>query len=79
MSTSPYMTRGEVAEYARCAPITVYRALVAFRQSQGARGLRGSQPGGVNGRLMFHRDDVERWMAGQAPSSSSARPVRRSA
>lgn len=79
MTDSPWMTRGEVAEYARCSTVTVYRAWTAYRQSGGARGLRGVQPNGANATLRFHRDDVARWVLGQVPVNPRSRSLRRSA
>lgn len=66
MTDSPFMTTAEVAEYARCSVKTVERAWRTYRQS-GASGLRGTQRSGAYSALLFHRDDVGRWVKGEAP------------
>jgi hypothetical protein len=68
---SPYLNRKQAAAYANCSAVTVYRAWVQYRKT-GKSGLRASQPGGVNGVLLFHRDDLDRWIAGEAPSRAAA-------
>lgn len=77
MTGSPYMTRAEVAERARCAPVTVYRAWVAYRQSGGTEGLRGIQRGGPNSTLWFDPADVDRWLDGEAPVAPAKARLRR--
>lgn len=73
MTGSPFMTTAEVAEYARCSVKTVERAWADYRQSGGSRGLRATQPRGPYSRLLIHRDDVERWVRGEAPIASARR------
>lgn len=77
MTGSPYMTTAEVARYARCAVKTVERAWRQYRQT-GTDGLRGTQRNGAYSTLLFHQDDVTRWVAGEAPVAK-VRKLRRSA
>lgn len=77
MTESPYLTTAEVAKYSRRSVKTVERAWAAYRRT-GATGLRATQPNGAYSNLLFHREDVDRWVAGEAPVAK-ARKLRRSA
>lgn len=77
MTASPFMTRAEVAEYARCSSVTVYRAWVAYRRSGGTQGLRGVQRNGPNSTVWFHPDDVKRWADGADPVAPAKARLRR--
>lgn len=79
MTDSQQMTRAEVATFARCSTVTVYRAWVAYRQSGGKRGLRGVQRGGPNSTVWFEPEDVDRWTNGEAPVAPAKSRLRRSA
>ncbi|NKW17040.1 helix-turn-helix domain-containing protein [Rhodococcus hoagii] len=61
MADSPWMTVREVAEYARCCADVVYAALQREE-------LRGTQRVVPRGRWTVHREDVDRWLAGEAPA-----------
>lgn len=76
MTESPYMTTAEVAEFARCATRTVERAWAAYRHSAGREGLRATQRGAFS-TLLFHRDDVDRWVKGEQPVAPAKSRLRR--
>lgn len=67
MTDSPWMTTAEISSYARCDPSTVRMAYVEYRRSAGRRGLKHVQSK-ANSPCKSHRDDVDRWMAGETPS-----------
>lgn len=76
MSTSsPWMTLQQVCDYAQRSYETVRRAAVECQRSSGERGLKGAQRD-VNATWRFHVEDVDRWVAGEAPVAP-ARKLRR--
>ncbi|NKS54748.1 helix-turn-helix domain-containing protein [Rhodococcus hoagii] len=58
---SPWLTVAEVASYARCCADVVYAALQTGE-------LKGTQRVVPRGRWTVHRDAVDRWIAGEAPT-----------
>lgn len=74
MTDSPWLTVRETAAYSRRHKDTVLRALRECQRNGGRSGLKGLQQR-ANTTYRIHRDDVDRWMRGDAP----ARGLRRSA
>jgi hypothetical protein len=70
MST-PWLTLSEACEYTRRSAETVRRAAVAY-QRDNSKGLRGFQSH-PNACHRFHREDLDRWVMGLAPSRRSVR------
>lgn len=70
MTETHYMTRAQVAKHARCSKVTVYRAWILYRDSDGTRGLRGIQRNGPHSTVWFDPEDVDRWLTGEAPRST---------
>lgn len=69
---SPWMTTAEVAAYARCHRRTVERGYRDYRHSNGRQGLKHIQSR-PHAPCKTHREDVDRWMDGQAPTKGTRR------
>ncbi|HEX3783695.1 MAG TPA: hypothetical protein VHX38_28870 [Pseudonocardiaceae bacterium] len=65
-TSAAWMTVTEAATHARRGDATIRRALSEYVASRGKRGLRGSQQA-VNCSWRIRSDDLEAWMAGDAP------------
>jgi hypothetical protein len=72
MTNSPWMTTRQVAEYSGRHRDTVLLKLKEYART-GRTGLKGFQQNGANATWRVHREDVDRWMRGEAP----ARGIRR--
>jgi hypothetical protein len=73
VSIEPLMSVGEVAQYARVTPATVYRAQADGLLTAGR--ARTAQGNGANGRLVFRRTDVDAWLFAE-PEEKPKRPRR---
>lgn len=71
MTDTPWMTLDEASSYARRSRETLRRAAVEC-QRKGDRGLKGHQPK-PHACWRFQRDDVDRWIRGEAPRGTNRR------
>lgn len=72
---SPWMTPKQAGDYSAYHKDTVLKACREFELAQGKSGLKSSQSKPNAGRRI-HVADLERWMAGEAPSRGTRRAGR---
>lgn len=72
--TSPWLTVQEAADRVRRHRNSVYKALWAEQAKPGS-GLRGRQLVEPQGSWLIHVDDVDAWVAGEAPARRLKRPA----
>jgi hypothetical protein len=72
MTDSPWMSTQQVAAYAGRHFKTVRLAAAEYVSSGGRCGLKGGQRG-TNCSWRFHREDVDRWIRGEAPARGGRR------
>lgn len=63
---NPWFTVEQAAEYARYSYEHMRRLCVAYQRND-THGLRCTQRG-AGGHYRIHRDDLDRWLAGQPPA-----------
>ncbi|MBE1501362.1 hypothetical protein H4696_008462 [Amycolatopsis lexingtonensis] len=71
-TSTPWLTPREAADWIRCHKDTILRACREWDETNGKSGLKSEQRV-RNGRRKIHRDDLERWAAGKAPTRGRKR------
>lgn len=73
MTSSPWMTIEEAADYLRMHLRTVQQKALDYDRSNGKRGLKNVQPSGPGGKRLVHIGDADRWLESQPPSRGNRR------